>query len=151
MSEERRDWDKELADIDRVIAQQSGSRGAAPAGGSVPERRPEALPEGSAVRRRSVGLTWLWALLALALAVALPIWPYEKSCGLRLFFFLGAAGITGLVGVLGAVASWANRRGLAHVVSLLVIAWSAVVVAGEVLPRTGYARQQLGWGCAAQA
>ncbi len=151
MSEERRDWDKELADIDRVIAQQSGSRGAAPAGGTVPERRPEALPAGSAGKRRSVALTWFWALLALALAVVLPVWPYDKSCGLRLFFFLGAAGITALVGVLGGVASWANRRGLAHLVSLLVIAWAGVVVAREVLPRTGYARQQLGWACAAQA
>jgi hypothetical protein len=145
VTEQPRDWDKELANIDRVLAKQSGSpapvapsRSAAPAP-SAPPRAP----------RRSVALTWFWVALGVALAVALPIWPYEKACGLRLMFYLGAVGITGIVGALAAVASWAHRRGFAHVLSLIVLGWSGVLAAREVLPRIGYARQRAAWMCAA--
>jgi hypothetical protein len=103
------------------------------------------------VRRRSVALTWFWALLAVALGLALAIWPYDRACGLRLAFYLGASAITLLVGFLAAVAAWAHRRGLAHILSLGVIAWAIISVTREVLPRAGYARQSLTWGCASQA
>ena len=51
--------------------------------------------------------TALWAALAVALGAALVAWPYQKACGLQLFFFLGAAGVTLIVGGLGAINSWA--------------------------------------------
>jgi hypothetical protein len=106
------------------------------------------VPTGAApVRRRSVALTWFWVGLALALGTALAIWPYQRACGLQLFFYLGAAGITGLVGLLGALASWSHRRGFAHVVSLLVILWSGVVALRETLPRVGYAKTSRTWTC----
>jgi hypothetical protein len=142
MNQPPRDWDKELADIDRAIEKQE------PAG---PAARP--LPAGSApaapvpVAKRSVALTWFWTALALALAIALPLWPYERACGLRLAFFLGATAITLLAGFLGALASWANRRGFAHVLSLVVLAWALAVAASEVLPRIGYAREASTWLC----
>jgi hypothetical protein len=94
-------------------------------------------------------VTWLWVLLAVGLAVGLPLWPYQRSCGLQLAFYLGAAGITLLVGGLAALSSWANRRGLAHVLSLAVMAWAAIVAAGEILPRVGYAREAHTWTCVA--
>jgi hypothetical protein len=94
-----------------------------------------------------VALTWFWVVLAVALAIALPLWPYERGCGLRLVFFLGAVGVTGLVGLLAALASWAHRRGFAHVVSLGVIAWAAVVGLREALPRVGYAKAVRTWTC----
>jgi hypothetical protein len=94
-----------------------------------------------------VAATWFWTVLAVALALALPLWPYERGCGLRLGFFLGATGLTLLAGFLGALASWANRRGLAHVLSLIVLVWATVVAAGEVLPRIGYARESRTWLC----
>ncbi|HET9465215.1 MAG TPA: hypothetical protein VFO71_06785, partial [Gemmatimonadales bacterium] len=50
-------------------------------------------------------------------------------------------------GVLGALSSWAYRRGLAHLLSLLAIVWAGVMAAREILPRTGYARQELRWTC----
>jgi hypothetical protein len=94
-----------------------------------------------------VALTWFWTGLAVVLGLGLAIWPYDKLCGLRLIFFLFAAGLALLMGFLGTFASWAHRRALAHVLSLAVIAWAAVVVAREVLPRTGYAKTELTWTC----
>jgi hypothetical protein len=140
MSQPPRDWDKELADIDRVIEKQ----GTPPVGRPVPAG---ALPAPAAPPKRLVALTWFWVSLAGALAIALPLWPYERGCGLRLAFFLGAAGITLLAGFLGALASWANRRGFAHVLSLVVLVWGGVMAASEVLPRIGYAREARTWLC----
>lgn len=147
MSDQPRNWDRELADIDKVIA-----KGSVPApGGSLPAPagRGPGVPAGAPVPRRSVALTWFWVLLAVALAAALPLWPYQRSCGLQLMFFMGATGVTALIGLLGALASWASRRGFAHVVSLAVILWSAVVGLREVLPRVGYAKTTRTWTCEA--
>ena len=147
MSEQPRDWDRELADIDKVIA-----KGSVPgAGGSVPAPagRGPGVPIGIPAPRRSVALTWFWVLLAVALAAALPLWPYQRSCGLQLMFFMGATGVTALIGLLGTLASWASRRGVAHVLSLAVILWSAVIGLREVLPRVGYAKTVRTWTCEA--
>jgi hypothetical protein len=138
MTEEPRNWDKELADIDKAIAKQ-------PATAPVPAEAAGKPPTAS--QRRFVALAWFWTTLALLLAVALPLWPNDKSCGLRLVFYLGAAGIALLMGVLGALASWSYRRGLAHLLSLLAIVWAGVMAAREILPRAGYARQELRWTC----
>jgi hypothetical protein len=144
MSDQPRDWDRELANIDKAIAQQGTTpAGAAPSPATAP-RSPAGIP---APRRRSVALAWFWVLLAVALAAALPLWPYEKTCGLQLFFFLGAAGVTMVVGLLGALSSWAHRRGLAHLLALSVLAWAGIMTAREVLPRVGYAKQSRTWMC----
>jgi hypothetical protein len=147
-----RDWDKELAEIDKAIEKtgrqaggQTGGRGDA----SVTRPAPTAAAPVSA-GRRSAALVWFWTLLAVALGVALVVWPYDKACGIRLVFYLGAAGMTLLVGLLSSVSAWVNRRGLAHGISLLVIAWAGVAAAREVLPRVGYARQTATWSCSAQ-
>jgi hypothetical protein len=146
MTEPPRDWDREMADIDKAIAKQ----GSVPPG-SVPPPAPATRGGGlvlpQAPRRRSVALTWFWVSLALALGVALSLWPYQRSCGLQLIFFLGAAGVTALIGVLGVLASWSHRRGFAHLLALLVIAWAAAVALREVLPRVGYAKTSLLWMC----
>jgi hypothetical protein len=146
MSDQPRDWDRELADIDRVLAKQ-GTSPAVGGPGAAPVARP--ATGGPPVRRHLVALTWFWVLLALALAAALGLWPYQRGCGLQLFFYLGAAGIAALAAVMGALASWAHRRGVAHVLSLLVLVWAAFVTLREVLPRVGYARTSLDWTCAA--
>ncbi len=138
MNEEPRNWDKELGDIDKAIARQPVPAPAPP---------PEVTNPATQPPRRFVALTWFWTALALVLAVALPLWPNDKSCGLRLVFYIGAAGIALLMGVLGALSSWSYRRGLAHLLSLLVIVWAGIMAAREILPRSGYARQELQWGC----
>jgi hypothetical protein len=148
MSGPPRDWDRELADIDKAIAKQGGTP-AQPAPVAGPPGRGPGLPAGAPVRRRAVAVTWFWVLLALALAAALPLWPYERSCGLRLMFFMGATAVTALIGLLGALASWSNRRGFAHVLSLAVILWAAVIGLREALPRMGYAKAVRTWTCEA--
>ena len=136
MTEPPRNWDKELAEVDRAIAKQQPASAPVPAGRTVPP-----------AQRRFVALTWFWTGLAVVLAVALGVWPYDKNCGLRLIFFLGAGGIALMAGLLGALAAWANRRGLAHLISLLVIGWASVMVLREILPRAGYAKEARGWTC----
>ena len=149
MTDQPRNWDKELADVDRVIEQQ-GPQGAPPAlpPGSSPS--PARIPVGTVapgVAKGSVAKTWFWVGLAVLLAAALPLWPYGKSCGLQLFFYLGAATLALLAGATGAVHSWRTRRGLAHLVSLLVIVVAGVMGAREVLPRIGYAAEAATWLC----
>jgi hypothetical protein len=152
MTEQPRNWDKELADIDRVI----GKQGTPPPGGAPlalpPAGTPSPTPRMPAVvepatGRGSVAMTWFWVGLAVLLAAALPLWPYGKTCGLQLFFYLGAAALAFLAGATGAVHSWRTRRGLAHLIALIVVILAGVMGAREVLPRIGYAAQAETWLC----
>ena len=87
MSEQPRDWDRELADIDKVIAQQQGNAPAARLGtgaGRRPCRRRPADGAGrprrrGGVRSRSPGSGWLLARRAGGGAA---VWPYQRACGL---------------------------------------------------------------------
>jgi hypothetical protein len=150
-ADQPRDWDRELAAIDKVLEKQRA--GAPPAPTALPpgslERVPPATPR-PAPGRGSVARTWFWTVLALALGVGLAVWPYPKACGLQLFFFLGATAVTVVAGVVGALASWAHRRGVAHLLCLLVLLWAGVVGASEALPRSGYARESRPWLCPAE-
>jgi hypothetical protein len=153
MTEPPRDWDKELADIDRVIqkhgaAPSSGSPALPPAATSAPTARVPSAAEPT-LARGSIAMTWFWVALAVLLAAALPLWPYGKGCGLQLFFYLGAATLALLAGTAGAVNSWRSRSGLAHVISLVVVVFAGVMGAREVLPRTGYAAEAQTWLCPA--
>ena len=155
MTDQPRDWDKELADIDRVIEKEAvapaGQRGGTPAlppAPGAPSARAQA-PLAPATLKRSVAMTWFWVLLAVVLAVGLPLWPYGKECGLQLFFYLGAAMLALLAGAAGAVSSWATQRGLAHTISLLVLMWAGIMGAREILPRSGYAARSKAWLCPA--
>ncbi|MEO8201105.1 MAG: hypothetical protein ABI679_11335 [Gemmatimonadota bacterium] len=144
MTPPERDWDKELADIDKVIAR-APAQGAAP----VPAAATRGAPALAAPpRTRKVALaTWLQVLLGGILAVGMTQWPYAHVCGMNLFLYVGAAGVVVLAGLWGAVSSWRRRMGLAHTVALIVSLWGMVLVAQEVLPRVGYAKQALEWTC----
>lgn len=147
MTEQPRNWDKEMADIDRVIDQHGAPPALPPGTGApVPGRVPPAEP---AVARGSVAMTWFWVLLAILLAAALPLWPYGKTCGAQLFFYLGAAALALLAGAAGAVHSWRAHRGLGHVLSLLAVTFAGIVGARELLPRVGYAAEARTWLCPA--
>jgi hypothetical protein len=50
----------------------------------------------------------------------------------------------------GMIVSWKSRRAVAHVISLGVVAFTGVLLAREVLPRTGYARAEATWRCVAE-
>lgn len=139
MTEEPRNWDREMAEIDKAIAKQ-------PAGGTpaTPPRAGQPVPP---PQRRFVALAWFWTVFAGIVAVGLLLWPYDRGCGIKLIFFLGAAVVAVVMGLLGALASWSHRQGLPHLLSLLVIVWAGVMAVREILPRVGYARQALEWTC----
>lgn len=134
-----RDWDKELAAIDRAIER-------APA---APASQPDSPSRGASapVVRGSATRAWGRLLPVVALAVALPFWPYARACGLGLALYLGAIGLLVATGAWAAASAWRHRRPLAHLLALAVIAWGAVLAAREVLPRIGYARVAAVWTC----
>ena len=94
-----------------------------------------------------IAWTWLWTGLALLLVLALTLWPYSNTCGFPLVAYFAVTGLTMLVGCWAAVTSWRYRRGFAHVLALLTIVWSATLLAGEILPRIGYAKVERIWLC----
>jgi hypothetical protein len=148
-----RDWDKELAEIDKLMgapapsAQGKGvaqpvarqSEGASRPGQTV-------APQASRPRIRPVTL-WLITLLGPIGAAGLAIWPYPKACGISLGVYL-----VGLLAVWGASiwamrTAWAAQRAAAMVIGVLTLIASLTLVALEVLPRVGYARTSLTWTC----
>ncbi len=135
-----RDWDRELADIDRMIAKAPAPVPGPRAAPAPPVSRPPA-PRGTALG------TWLRVGLGVALAAAVTQWPYGQACGTRLFVYLGVVGMVVLAGLWGAGTTWGRRHGFAHVVSLLVMLWGLFLAAAAVLPRIGYARDALPWFC----
>ncbi len=144
-----RDWDKELADIDKVIAKTPPAQLAAPSGGGAPAGAPAARAPSvpAPVGRKAALSTWLRVLLGAALAVGMTQWPYFHACGPALFLYVGSIGVVGLAGLWGAVSSWRRRMGLAHTISLLVLLAGGVLAASEVLPRIGYAKRTATWFC----
>jgi len=137
-----RDWDKELADIDKIIA---SSPQAVPEG-KAPAPAPRGGPPAPVSKRDAVG-GWSRVLLGAVAAVGASFWPYPHACGVGLWLFLGVAGTVVVAGVWGMIASWRRRLGLAHVVALLVTLWGVGLVAAELLPRLGYARDVATWSC----
>ena len=147
-----RDWDKELAQIDKLIASGAGQASppaAAPAGAPAPAPRGAAPPAPAGPRPRAVVFTWLRLLLGLAVGGGITQWPYARGCGVLLFGYLGAVGGVIVAGLWSGISSWRTRSGLAHLLSLGLVFWGAILGAREVLPRVGYARTRATWFCPA--
>jgi hypothetical protein len=160
-----RDWEKELAAIDRQLASipdEALAPQAPPAAPPAPGRQAMAAPRmqpapGPVIvetpRRRwqsTVGLL-LRLLLGIAAVVAVVMWPYGARCGLALAQYLAVVGVMGLAGLWTSVASWRHRAPLVHVLGLALVVTSGVFAAREVLPRVGYAMPTLEhpaiWAC----
>lgn len=146
---DQRDWDKELADIDKVIAKmpaqnQAPAKSAGSSPAPAPTSRQIAPPAGG---KLAVFTTWLRVGLGLALAVGISQWPYPSACGLNLMVYLGAIGVVIIAGLWSSVSSWRRRMGAAHTLSLMVLLWGLVLGAREILPRSGYAKQVRTWSC----
>ena len=115
MTGPNRDWDKEMAEIDKIIAQQP----AAAPGKPVPAGSAPAAPATRAAlppparTRRTVLTAWIRVALGVAVAVGVTQWPYAHACGLLLYAYLAAAGGVVLAGLWGAVTSWNRRMGIA--------------------------------------
>ena len=146
-----RDWDKEMAEIDKIIAkapvvsgQGSVARGA-PAASAAAQRAAPSAPTRS---RRDTLTTWVKVLLGVGVAAAVALaWPYAHVCGIPLYGYLAAAAGVALVGLWGMVASWQSRKALAHMIALLTTI-TGTVLAGKVwLDRTNYPKQPANWTC----
>ncbi len=151
-----RDWDKELAKIDKQLASISDealtakpAAQPAPAGKSVagkgpaPTRAPvAALPAGAPrVDRETRGWqVYLRLFLSVAAGIALLIWPYDTRCGTGLIGYLGATAIVTASGIWSGVWTWRHRAPRAHTLSLLLILWGMVLGSIQVLPRIGYGK-----------
>jgi len=148
-----RDWDKELAQIDKLIAAGGAGGGAqspaAPAAAAPAAPRAARTPavHDSAPRPRGVLFTWLRLLLGLALGVAITQWPYVRGCGLPLLGYLVAVAGVIVAGLWSTASSWRSRSALAHILSIALFCWGGVLAAREVLPRIGYARTTASWFC----
>lgn len=143
-----RDWDRELAKIDKRLERTSDEallptpRGASPAAAAkTAEVRKETTTFGVFVR----------LLLAVALGVGMLFWPYAARCGPGLAGYLAATAVVVGAGVWTAVWTWRHRSGRAHVLALLLVVWGISLAAIEVLPRIGYAlptaERPATWSC----
>lgn len=150
---DQRDWDKELAAIDKVMAKapapsaQPARQAALPSGGGAAPvaRAPAEAP--MPVGRKAALFTWIRVGLAVAVAAGMTQWPYLHSCGMGLILYLGAVGGVVLAGLWSSVTSWQRRMGLAHSIALLVTLWGIGLAAAAVLPRVGYAKSAAVWWC----
>jgi hypothetical protein len=140
-----RDWDKELARVDRQLGSMSDAELLAAAGAervTVPAspvgRDPVVAPVKTARATGKWGVYFRVAL-SLILGVGLLFWPYDTRCGPGLFGYLLGAGMTSVTGGWAGIFSWKARMPAVHVLSLALFIWGLVLGAAEILPRTGYA------------
>jgi hypothetical protein len=134
-----KDWDKEMAKIDKQLESISDDAlitPAAPAGAKAP-----AAKEHVAEVKRTTSTFGVFARLVLvvALGLAMLVWPYGARCGTGLFAYLFASTMVVVGGVWSALWTWRHRSAQAHILSLLLVLWGVVLAAVEILPRTGYA------------
>ena len=148
-----RDWDKELAEIDKIIAKQPGPVAGKPL--PVPAGAPAGAPVSRAAaaapapaRGRSALLGWVRVLLGAAAAAGVALaWPYAHRCGLPLYGYLAASIGVLLAGIWGMESSWKRRLAVAHVVALLVTLTGVILVARVLLDRTSYPKHPATWSC----
>ena len=143
-----KDWEREMAKIDRQLASISDealtakrppAQAPAPAKSRVaapPAAAPAALPAGS--KRGGIMLA-ARVLLALILGLGLVVWPYRADCGPYLAGYLAAAGVAVASGIWASIWTWRHRAGKAHALSLILVAFGMAAGARKVLPRIGYA------------
>jgi hypothetical protein len=137
-----RDWDKEMAEVDRLLKKLPEADPTLGRGGEPTLKRPAVSPAG-APGAPPTAREWLgtWAKVALGVlvgvGVAPGVWPYTHGCGLYLIFYLVGVATVLAAGLWASVASWRRRLGVAHVISQVLIVWSILLVTREVVPRVG--------------
>ncbi len=155
--EKDRNWDKEMAEVDRLLRKLPAADphlvGSAPTlkRPAVAPGMPAATAGPAAGAPAPSGGGWLgtWARVVLGLlaGIGMTQWPYTHGCGLRLIVYLLAVLAVIAAGVWSGISSWRRRLGLAHILSQLLIVWGLVLAAREVLPRVGYAKTAASWLC----
>jgi hypothetical protein len=140
-----RDWNKELAKVDKQLASLSDEQlvGPPPAatvkGAPAAAVKPGAVPAATKSATTGFGV-YARLLLALAVAISMWFWPYEARCGIGLAGYLAALGVVIAGGLWSSVWTWRHRAGRAHLLSNLIFLWGLGLGAMEILPRIGYAK-----------
>lgn len=149
-----RDWDKEMADIDKLMASDKApAPNGLPSGGAVARSgsaSPASSPSrsgGLASRPRDAFGVWLKVLLGALGGAALFYWPYGKSCGPMLYAYLVGVLAVSAAGIWSMRGAWTHRRGWALVIGMLVFLLGCGLAAAEILPRVGYAAVAHSWTC----
>jgi hypothetical protein len=171
-----RNWDRELAKIDKLIGKLPEHTDEVPAARSAPQApaRPVTEPVGRpgpdlgaptsgstpapaagagpvAPSRWARAGVWLLASVGVAASAALPFWPFGSRCGAELLVYLAAVAGTGILGLWTSIRSWKVSSPRAHVVGLLVLLWAISLAAWQVMPRVGVALPTADrpavWGC----
>ncbi|MEO5825905.1 MAG: hypothetical protein ABIR59_08460 [Gemmatimonadales bacterium] len=153
-----RDWDKEMADIDKMIsANPAPASGSSASPGSVPARTsgvpasvqaPRATtPIARVTRPRDTLGVWLKTVLGALGFAALMVWPYGTACGTPLYGFLTGATAVAASGIWTMGSAWKHRRGLAHIVGVFILLGGLALIGSEILPRIGYAAVAKTWTC----
>ena len=145
-----RDWEKELAKVDKQLASLSddallGPTAVVPSGkaqAGAPSAKGGVAPAVAPAGKTPWGM-YARLTLSVALGVGMVLWPYEARCGVGLAAYLAAVVAVVGSGVWSSVWTWRHRAGRAHVLSHLLILWGLVLGAMEVLPRVGYAKPDL--------
>jgi hypothetical protein len=143
-----RNWDKELAKIDKQLESVSDE--------ALFPTKQAATPAAKVTAQAAQQSTRTWGaiarlILSIALGVGILFWPYAARCGAGLAAYLFAVVVVIVGGVWSSVWTWRHRTARAHTLSLLVVLWGLVLGAVEVLPRAGYAKATLErpalWAC----
>ena len=149
-----RDWDKELAKIDKQLASISDEALLGPTPVQIPAKgkgappaksapAPKAEKKAAAVREPAATKAWtvyLRLLIAVALGVGIFWWPYPTRCGVGLAGYLAADAVVIVGGLWSAIWTWRHRAARSHVLSLLIVLLGMVLGAIQVLPRVGYGK-----------
>jgi hypothetical protein len=155
-----RDWDKELAKVDKQLASLSddqllkpeptGRRGQA-SQPAAPSKAAAVAAEPKPERKTTSFGVYGRLLLSLAAGVCMVAWPYEARCGVGLAGYLAAVAVVAASGIWSAVWTFRHRAPRAHALALLIALWGLTLGAIEVLPRVGYAiptdRHPATWAC----
>jgi hypothetical protein len=154
-----RDWEKELAKIDKQLASlpDEALMPAAPekqAKGATRNTRKDAAPPTRDEPRQTTSFGVFARLtLALAVGIAMAFWPYPSRCGFGLIGYLGAVGVMTAGGIWASIWTWRHRASRAHLVSLAITVWGVLLGSLEILPRIGYAyptdKHPAAWSCSA--
>jgi hypothetical protein len=135
--------------VDRLLAQLPGLQGESPASRNAPRQMgpPGSVNYVLAVPQEDLLGPWARLLLGLALGTMIAWWPYPRSCGFPLIWYLGAILTIMTAGGWAAVSAWRYRASLAHIVALILVFYGIMLGAAELLPRTGYAVDHATWQC----
>jgi hypothetical protein len=143
-----KNWDKELAKIDKQLESMADETLLPTSAAATPAAKAEIKAQQS--RTRTLGVL-ARLTLAVALGVGMLFWPYDARCGFGLAAYLVSVLVVIGSGVWSAIWSWRHRSPRAHILSLLITLWGLTLGTVEILPRSGYARPDPGrpmtWLC----